>query len=126
MEDLTELMRHVRQDLARLQESLNWAAMQRNEEGGPPTPAGVGFEEITAFKGAIDDMRHFLWAYIEGLSKGDYALQTFRMQRATEMLRALRNDMETSPMPPAPETHTFFEALNRIAGEILAKHLEDK
>lgn len=124
MENLPEMMRRIRQDLTKVQQTLNWAAVQR-QENGLQAPAGVTFDDIVAFKSSIDDMRHFLWAYMEGVSKGDYVVKTFRMQRATEMLRSLRNEMEEAPMPEVPETRTFFEALNSIAGEILEKHRKD-
>jgi hypothetical protein len=50
---------------------------------------------LGAFKVAVDNMRRFLWAYIEAVSVNDdnmnEALQTARLMRVTELLRVLRD-----------------------------------
>jgi hypothetical protein len=123
MEDLAALIQRIRQDLLEIQEKLNWAAVQNAAQ--PERRHVVSYDLVRDFKNTIDDMRHFLWAYMEGVTHGELATQTFRMQRATEMLRTLRSGMGSTQLAEA-ETHSFLEALNGIASDILEKHMKDK
>lgn len=51
---------------------------------------------LGAFKVAVDNMRRFLWAYIEATSGSNAsmneALQTARLMRVTELLRVLHEN----------------------------------
>ena len=54
---------------------------------------------LTELKLAVDAMRRFLWAYIEAADRyrgagANYALQTARLKRATEMLQMLHRDLD--------------------------------
>ena len=62
-------------------------------------------EETTAlladFKVTVDNMRRFLWAYLEAISAHDRsmrdALQTARLMRVTELLRVLQDGESNAP-----------------------------
>ena len=75
---------------------------------------------VTEFKIAVDGMRRFLWAYIEAADRYrgagmNYALQTARLQRATEMLHSLHEELPDGARAEAREL------LEKVA-EMLADH----
>jgi hypothetical protein len=70
-------------------------------------------EILADFKGSVDAMRHLMWIYIEAAAQngGTGAMQSQRLRRAVDMLRALH----TSPIPEhlsGPET--FFEHVQSV------------
>ena len=82
---------------------------------------------IQDFKAAIDHMRHFLWAYIESASKDmaderSLTMHKLRMERATEMLRVLRQRLDGPGMRQVPGAISFFEEIQRIADSAMTRH----
>jgi hypothetical protein len=125
--DLKQRIRRLSEELVQLQHDLNWAALE--EQAGRPD-SDVSFDDIKNFKSIVDDMRHFLWSYIEGVTlrsgqNADVALQTFRMQRATEMLRSLREQMGEGSLS-APVPRSFVDEISNIADLTLQRHMGKK
>jgi hypothetical protein len=73
---------------------------------------------VADLNSTVDYMRHILWAYIESTAKNDagkmdFALQSSRMNRATEMLRLLRNRFgERQSVDPADAS--FIEQMSSM------------
>jgi hypothetical protein len=70
-------------------------------------------EILADFKSSVDAMRHLMWIYVEAVAQngGTGAMQSQRLRRAVDMLRALH----TGPIPEhlsAPET--FFEHVQSV------------
>ena len=70
-------------------------------------------EILADFKSSVDAMRHLMWIYVEAVAKngGTGAMQSQRLRRAVDMLRALH----TGPIPEhlsGPET--FFEHVQSV------------
>lgn len=129
MDDITKRIRRVTEDLRAIQEELGWAAIEDPTEGEQARLLDELLEKdlINDFKSAVDHMRHFLWSYIEAVSKKqgkdvDYALQAYRMQRVTEMLRILRERVELPQLMNVPEAHSFFEEIQAIANTAVDRH----
>ena len=98
MEDLSERIKRLTEELRALRPQLEWDAFQSSSPGDQNRilngllEAGLG-EDL---KRAVDLLRHFLWCYIESAVAGsdphvDYALQSKRLGQITEMLRLLHH-----------------------------------
>ncbi|HUS19666.1 MAG TPA: hypothetical protein VMZ25_08445 [Terriglobales bacterium] len=81
---------------------------------------------LRELKTEVDHMRHLLWAYIEAPdhSTRDVAarLQSVRMQRVTEMLKALEPEVTKPATAKSPEATTFLELIHDIAHNTLDRH----
>ena len=95
----------------RVQAVLRELAALRAELGSPTTDPATGLavpklsaEYIRDFKHEIDQMRMFLWAYMDTWAAGSTdsrnRLQQSRMESAAEMLRQLRQDFCITGVPP--------------------------
>jgi len=89
--------------------------------------APLDLELLNAFKTSVDQMRHVLWAYIEAMTTSgdvDHTLRQYRMQRATEMLRQLR---EHGPVEATtPQASNFLREVQAIAEGALRRHGKDR
>src|SRR6266700_29201 len=94
MEDLSRGIKRLTHELRALQPQLEWDAIQvsspgdRNQMLDALLDAGLG-EEL---KRAVDQLRHFLWCYIESAAAAsdphvDYAQQSKRLEQITTVLR---------------------------------------
>lgn len=110
-------------ELRKLEQELMWndaddpdSEMLRLLDGASSTRL------VTEFKIAVDGMRRFLWAYIEAADRYrgagmNYALQTARLQRATEMLHSLHQELSDADREHARQL------LEQVA-ELVRKHQE--
>ncbi len=118
MQALIKKVQQVAKDLDEVRDQLH-------SKGRPVAPMDI--ELLNSFKASVDHMRHVLWAYIEAMStKGDVdrTLQQYRLQRATEMLRQLR---EHGPLhPETPQTSSFLREIQAIADGALDRHVQSK
>ena len=128
-EDISVRIKRVTSDLRAIQEELGWAAIDDPTGGEPARILDELLKQdlIADFKAALDHMRTFLWSYIEAVSRQsgegvDYAIQSTRMQRVTEMLRLLRGYSDLPQMISQPPGQTFIEEIHAIAGSYLEKH----
>ncbi|HSE48674.1 MAG TPA: hypothetical protein VLA96_05650 [Terriglobales bacterium] len=87
---VTEELHSIERDLQRLSQDTN-AAQHIGIIDESESVALLG-----SFKVAVDNMRRFLWAYIEATSGSNVsmneALQTARLVRVTELLRVLHEN----------------------------------
>jgi hypothetical protein len=116
--DVTARIRRVTDDLRALQEQLDVAAHQARAQRDKVLDELVDGDLLNDLKSAVDNVRHFLWAYIEATTQNPdelkNAIQGYRMQRVTEMLRVLR-EHDGPDMHDIPEARSFFEEINNIA-----------
>ncbi|MBZ5648140.1 MAG: hypothetical protein LAN37_13065 [Acidobacteriia bacterium] len=112
----------------RVAKELDEIRDELHHKGGPSgTALPVDIELLNSFKTSVDHMRHVLWAYIEAMSKSDdvdRTLQQYRLQRATEMLRQLR---EHGPLHPEnPQANSFLREIQAIADGALDRYAHPK
>jgi hypothetical protein len=99
MEDISDRIKNITQELRALHLQLHWPRFQDAESGDQDRilnnllNAGLGLD----LKKAVDLLSHFLWCYIESAAvrinaEGvDYAQQSVRLGQVTEMLRLLHH-----------------------------------
>jgi len=98
----------------RIQAVLRELAALRAELGSPTKDPATGLavpklsaEHVRDFRHEIDQMRLFLWAYMDTCAAGSTdprnRLQQIRMESAAEMLRQLRQDFRITGVPPTTE-----------------------
>lgn len=118
MDDVMRRIRTVTGELHEIEQELEVAAQHATTS----KHAAILDEQdsialLGAFKVAVDNMRRFLWAYIEAVSVNDEnmteALQTARLMRVTELLRVLR-DVDTPAGPAA--TRGITEIVDSVMG----------
>jgi hypothetical protein len=99
MEDLSDQIENITQELKALQLQLRWSTFQNANSGDQDRilnnllNAGLGHD----LKKAVDLLSQFLWCYIESAAARinvegvDYAQQSLRLCQVTEMLRLLHH-----------------------------------
>jgi hypothetical protein len=103
-----------RQLVERVQAVLRELAAIRAELGTPAADPATGLavpklptQHVHDFKHEIDQMRLFLWAYMDTWAVGSTdprnRLEQIRMESAAEMLRQLRQDFRITGVPPTTE-----------------------
>ena len=120
MNSLIQKVQQVAKDLDEVRDQLHGKG-----KGAAATP--VDIELLNSFKTSVDHMRHVLWAYIEAMTTTgdvDRTLQQYRLQRATEMLRQLR---EHGPLhPETPQASSFLREIQAIADGALDRHVQSR
>ena len=115
MDTLIEKVQTVAKELDEIRDELYGPG------SGKPEPLDI--ELLNSFKASVDHMRHVLWAYIEAMTKRgsiDQTIQHYRLQRATEMLRQLR---EHGPVEPTnPQARNFLREVEAIADSALERY----
>lgn len=73
MDDITSRMRRLTDELAEIQQQLQQALLE-----GPIGPETIGaadqpifLESVRDFKAVVDQMRHFLWFFLQAVSDSD-------------------------------------------------------
>ena len=127
MNDIVSLICRMTADLRTLQDAMQEAKDQQ--------PYGVHeelLEQIICtqlaeeFKSALDQMRHFLWCYIEDFATRhrngglDAGMASNRLQLVSEMLRNLSQRAAPVSSTP-PETMSFFERVDSMVSERLQR-----
>jgi hypothetical protein len=99
MEDISDRIESITQELKALQSQLHWPSFQRASAGDQHRilnhllDAGLGHD----LKRAVDLLSQFFWCYIESAAAQirvegvDYAQQSVRLGQVTEMLRLLHH-----------------------------------
>lgn len=74
---------------------------------------------VTRLKYSVDQLRLFLWAYMDswaqGASSPESRLQRIRMEAAADILSRLTKDFSTTGVPASREAHQLAEQLRAIA-----------
>jgi len=114
MEEIHLRILRITEDLRAVQRELNCVAMQapNNPElmealSGPPE-----MESLQVLKSALDQMRHFLWFYIQVMTSG------------SEMGEKLRQSLRQENSPRAPETEQQQQFQN-ASDSIMLRYLAD-
>jgi hypothetical protein len=91
----------------------------------------IDTKALSEFKSSLDRARHSVWALLEALAGYSAqgiaeALQEYRMQRASELLHALRPQVEAGRPLDTPAARSFFDEI-QIASELaLRRYLRDR
>lgn len=100
MDEIHLRILRVTEDMRAIQRELNCAAMQAPNDpelmealSDPPE-----MESIRVLKSALDQMRHFLWFYMQVMTSGS--------EMGEKLRQSLRQD---SPMPPEAEMQQQFQ-----------------
>lgn len=128
MPELTERIRKTTAQLQQILSELDAAA----HAADPACRERIAREllvpgTIHDFKTAVDDMRHMIWSYMQASERGagqdvDARLQSVRMQRVTQMLKALEPEITRPSAPSTAETQTFLELIHDIAQTTIDRH----
>ncbi len=122
-------MQDLRGTVEKITEDLN--ELMRQLSGTDDTQARELVEEmlnsqvLADFKVSVDAMRHLLWIYIEAVASSHSQatiLQSARLQKAVDMLRALHTGDIPSQFS-GPET--FFEHVQSVVDEYSTKNASD-
>jgi hypothetical protein len=123
VDDICARIRRITNDLNALHDELEWQKLESSshDDQAKLLEEILSFGLVTDFKAAVDRMRHFVWCYIESVAAGrqqntDYALQSHRLRRVTEMLRMLSHN-GTPEIASLPEAHTFFEHVTAVVDQ---------
>jgi hypothetical protein len=128
MEDLSDQIENITQELKALHVKLRWSTFQDADSGDQDRilnnllNAGLGQD----LKKAVDLLSQFLWCYIESAAARmntdgvDHAQQSLRLSQVTEMLRLLHH----SACPLKESLASIEQATMAIAGnaELAVRH----
>ena len=109
----------------RVQAVLRELAAIRAELGTPTRDPATGLavpklsaEHMRDFKHEIDQMRVFLWAYMDTWAVGSTdprnRLEQIRMESVAEMLRQLRQDFRITGVPPTKEGRQLSDQVRAV------------
>ena len=128
MNEITERIARVTDELRIIQRQLD-ESTRRVAARQEMVDSLVAGDLLNDLKSAVDNMRQFLWSYIEATAEGPEemktAIQGYRMQRVTEMLRVLRESDEEE-LHKTKYAHSFFEEINNIAHEAVDRYKEEE
>jgi replicative DNA helicase len=115
MSNLPERIQAATEELRQLRIEIQTSA--------PPTLAEMDSAALREFKAAIDYVRQLLWNYLQaGSSPGEEELRSVRLERVTEMLHAIQQELKVRQFQPNPATATFLNAVHEIADAALERH----
>jgi hypothetical protein len=126
-DQITQQIQQITKGIKALQESLDQLSTSERleDEKHRLVSECLWPELIVDLKSSVDNMRIFLWNYLESCAPHpngtatDYAIQAYRMRRATEMLEMLnRATLKAS----VPEVRSFFERIENIAHVAMEKY----
>ena len=104
----------VSEDLRAIQQTLNCAAMQA--PGDPELMEALcqlpEIESLQVLKSALDQMRHFLWFYMQVMTSG------------SEMGEKLRQTLRQDPAPLVPEAEKQ-QHMQNASDAIMLRYLAD-
>ncbi len=120
MDDINIRIRRITEDLKAVQAELHKITFfDATPEQMAIVDELLGAGLLGDFKNAVDQIRQYLWAYVEASAASGRdlttAIQGLRLQRVTEMLRVLREDMDDPSLAAVPGSRSFFEEISAIA-----------
>ena len=117
MDDIDIRILRVTEDLRAIQRELNCAAMQASAD--PELMESLSelneLESIQALKSALDQMRHFLWFYMQIVANES---------EMGEKLRQMLCQRPSEDVPPAPEA-SVFDKIKCAADAAMLRYLTD-
>ena len=120
MSNLPEKIQAATQELRQLQEEIQTSPAE-------PKLAEINTEALREFKAVIDYVRQLLWNYVQAdtAQSGhsvDEQVRSLRLQRVTEMLHAIQQEVKVRQLKPNPATVTFLNAVQEIADAAVERH----
>src|ERR1700680_4441752 len=109
LDDVHVRMLRVTEDLRAIQHELNCAAMQApNDPELMESLAGLPeIESLELLKSALDQMRHFLWFYVQVMTTGSEADESRR---------------PSSKKLPSAQAESLLEKYNSLSEAVLLRH----
>ncbi len=124
VESFTTRIQRLTLELLSLQEDLASSATIIAEEH-PPRDPDERMAAVEGLKSAVDHMRHTLWGWMQSHTSPQEvadSIHTLRMQRVTEMLRALKPTVDQPYEDSTPEARSFFQEIQAIANRTVDRH----
>ena len=120
MSNLPEKIQSATQELRRLQKDIQTSITA-------PKLAEIDSEDVREFNAAIDYVLQLLWNQIQAdtAQSGqsvDEEVRSLRLQRVTEMLQAIQQEVKVRKLTPTPATVTFLNAVHDIADAAFERH----
>jgi hypothetical protein len=120
MSDLPDKIHSVTEDLRNLQREFQAPTVQTRR-------TELDSAALKQFKDAIDYMRQLLWVYLQadGQKRGEHAeeeVRSLRLQRVTEMLNSIQQEVKVKQLTQTPEAVSFLKAVHEIADAALQRH----
>ena len=124
MNNMTERIRRITEELWDLHEELSPSS------GGGPGTSSHHLERpvLSAFKASVDHMRMLVWALIQAKASSPSAeasgelMSSTRAERVTEMLKALRPDLEAGNLAQSPAGRGMLAEISAISNETFDRH----
>jgi len=120
MDNILIKIQRVTEELNEVQSELYRRAL--TPEPGPAhefmnDPSGL--EVLSRFKAAVDELRRFLWYYLDELASrqgadADLLIHGYRIRRATEMLRVLCHEPIAAESASLHDAQTFLELVTAV------------
>jgi hypothetical protein len=122
MSKLPEKIQSATRELRKLQEEI-----QSPLSAAGPCLAELDSAALREFKTVIDYIRQLLWTYIqaEDLERGrnvDEEVLSLRLQRVTEMLHTIQEEVNNRQLATNPATVSFLNAVQDIADAAFQRH----
>ncbi len=124
MNNMNERIRRVTEELWDLHEELS----PSSGSGPGKTTHSLERPVLSAFKAAVDHMRLVTWALIQAHASRPPAegsgelLSNVRAERVTEMLKALRTDLEAGSLAQSPSGRSMLAEISAISNETFDRH----
>jgi len=120
MSNLPEKIQSATEELRQVQREMQASA-------AAPKAVQVDIAALREFKAVIDYVRQLLWNYIHADSAHsrqsvDEEVRSLRLQRLTEMLQAIQQEVKVRRLTPSPATVTFLNAVQEIADAVFERH----
>jgi len=122
MSTLPEKIQSATRDLRQLQQEI-----QSPLPSAGPRLAELDTAALIEFKAVIDYVRQLVWTYIQAdsLKHGinvDEEVRSLRLQRVTEMLQTIQQEVKVRQLIPNSATVSFLNAVQEIADAAFQKH----
>jgi hypothetical protein len=122
MSTLPEKIQSATRDLRQLQQEI-----QSPLPSAGPRLAELDTAALIEFKAVIDYVRQLVWTYIQAdsLKHGinvDEEVRSLRLQRVTEMLQTIQQEVKVRQLVPNSATVSFLNAVQEIADAAFQKH----
>jgi len=122
MTKLPEKIQSATRELRQLQEEI-----QSPSPAAGPRLAELDVAALKEFKAVVDYVRQLLWTYIQAhdLKRGrsvDEEVLSLRLQRVTEMLHTIQEEVKSRELSANPATVSFLNAVQEIADAAFQRH----
>jgi len=122
MSKLPETIQSATRELRQLQHEI-----QSPLPAAGPRLAELDVAALKEFKAVIDYVRQLLWTYIQAdnLKRGrsvDEEVLSLRLQRVTEMLYTIQEEVKSRQLAPNSATVSFLNAVQEIADAAFQRH----